>query len=59
MQEALIRIRNYQFGSNNGDRNGVPNIAVVVTDGGSNIQRDNVKNEAARLRSNGTVEKNV
>ena len=41
------------FTSNRGDRGGVPNIVVVVTDGGSNVQRNNVANEANNLRNTG------
>ena len=55
-QEALRKMGNEQFSSQNGDRSGVPNFAIVVTDGGSNIQRDNVKNEANSLRSKGNVD---
>ena len=42
-----------QFSSNRGDRSGVSNIAVVVSDGGSNIQQGNVAQQARNLRNRG------
>jgi collagen type VI alpha len=53
-QDALRKASNDQFASRNGDRSGVPNIAVVVTDGGSNLNRNNLAGEARNLRNRGT-----
>ena len=41
------------FTTNGGDRNGVPNIAVVVTDGGANVNQNTVDDRARELRNNG------
>ena len=54
-QEALRRAANDQFSSNRGDRNGIDNIAIVVTDGGSNINENDVPNAARNLRNRGKI----
>lgn len=46
------------FTSSGGDRNGVRNVAIVVTDGGSNIQRDLTVTRANNMRNRGTINKN-
>lgn len=40
------------FTANNGDRAGIPNIAIVVTDGKS-TNRPNTLSEAQKLRNQG------
>ena len=49
-QQALDRLGSDIFSSGRGDRSGVDNIAIVVTDGKSNIQESNTVTEAGRLR---------
>ena len=39
------------FQEANGDRPGVPNIAMVFTDGKANVQQDQLADEAALLKS--------
>ena len=43
---ALRTMREDMFTNSNGDRNGVDNVAIVITDGRSNIQEDNTIPEA-------------
>ena len=45
--------RNEVFRSNNGDRPGVTNIAIVVSDGDSNVNEGNTIPEADRMRNQG------
>lgn len=49
-QEAISRMRNDVFRVSQGDRAGVRNIGVLVTDGNSNIDRRNTIVEAVRAR---------
>ena len=46
--------RDRVFVTSGGDRNGVPNIAIVATDGGSNVRSDLVDDRALDLRNAGT-----
>ena len=50
-QQAIQLMRNNVFRSGAGDRAGVSNIGILVTDGYSNIQRFNTIPEAARARN--------
>jgi len=52
-QEAIRTCNNEVFSSSNGDRNGVDNIMIVVTDGGSNINQANTAREAENARRRG------
>ena len=52
-QEALRKMHSEVFSSNRGDRPGVRNIAVVITDGFSNIQRFNTAKEATNAHNIG------
>ena len=52
-QDALRLVREQIFVERNGDRNGVPNKLVVVTDGGSNVRSENTVVEANRLKVGG------
>lgn len=52
-QEAIRRAYSEVFTASNGDRNGVDNIMIVVTDGGSNIQQENTAREAATAKQQG------
>lgn len=49
-QDAIRMTRSDVFTQSRGDRRGVPNIAVLVTDGYSNVQRDNTVPEADRAK---------
>ena len=51
-QAALQLVQNELYTSSRGDRNGVDNIAIVVTDGGSTIQSDKVQSSADSLSRN-------
>jgi len=52
---ALRMAYNDMLTSSAGDRGGVDNIVVVVSDGGSNIGRANMDNEIRRLQSSAEV----
>ncbi len=52
-QSAVRQMYSDVFTAARGDRNGVDNIAVVVSDGGSNINQGNTLVEAAQARSRG------
>ena len=41
--EALRYSRETMFTSNNGERDGVPNIMIVITDGGSNNKEETLE----------------
>ena len=49
-QEALRVARQTMLTSGNGDRSSVDNVVVLLTDGGSNIQRDMTSQRARELR---------
>ena len=49
-QEAINKAYNNVFISNRGDRGGVRNIAIVITDGRSNVNQGNTLREANRAR---------
>ena len=49
-QEALRITRNDIFTSRNGDRSGVKNIVILLSDGGSNINPGNTVREAETLK---------
>ena len=48
--EALLYIRTEMFTALNGDRQDVPNFAVVITDGESNINEERTLPEAIEAR---------
>lgn len=50
---GLRYMRNEIFQRNNGDREGVPNIAIVVTDGRSNMNEHETKLEADLAKESG------
>lgn len=52
-QDAIKKTYQDVFSSSRGDRGGVPNVMVVVTDGGSNIQQSNTIREANNARNRG------
>lgn len=54
-QDALSMARNRVLTSSGGARNGVPDIAVLITDGYSNVNRGNTIPEAQRLKDNGAA----
>ena len=49
-QEALRVMREQVFRASSGDRPGVPNVGVLLTDGMSNVDRQNTVLEAQRAR---------
>lgn len=49
-QEAINKAYNSVFSSSRGDRNGAQNIAIVITDGRSNVNQGNTIPEADRAR---------
>ena len=51
-QQAINRAYNDVFTSGRGDRSGVDNIAIVVTDGRSNVNQGNTKTEAEHAQQN-------
>ena len=51
---ALRNVRERMFNSGSGDRSGVDNIAVIITDGRSNNEEETFR-EASRLRSDGVL----
>ena len=52
-QAALRLVYERAFQRQNGDRDGVPNVAVVVSDGNSNVFSELTPVQAAVCRSNG------
>ncbi|KAI0230324.1 Collagen alpha-6(VI) chain [Lamellibrachia satsuma] len=52
-QEALNVMRTTHFTPSHGQRTGVRNVAVLISDGNSNINADNTVPEADRARSQG------
>ena len=54
-QAALQMLYDNVFRSDRGDRNGVDNIAIVMTDGGSNINRANTVRRAQDAKNRGTT----
>ena len=52
-QAAINRMRNDMFRSYNGDRAGVPNVGLLISDGRSNINRQNTVPEADRAKNDG------
>ena len=50
-QQAISFMRNDVFRSSVGDRSGVPNIGILVTDGKSNVNRENTVPEATRAKN--------
>lgn len=52
-QEAINKAYNSVFSSGRGDRNGAQNIAIVITDGRSNVNQGNTIPEADRARQRG------
>jgi uncharacterized protein with von Willebrand factor type A (vWA) domain len=50
---ALKTMRTRMFQAANGDRSGVPNVAIIVTDGVSNINADRTIPEAELARAEG------
>lgn len=53
--EALRRMRKEMFQRMNGDRPGVPNIGVMVTDGYSSVNPDQTEREANKARKENGV----
>ena len=53
--KALHVVRTQCFNSNNGERSGVPNIAVAITDGLPTIIEYNMKKEASLLKQQSKV----
>ena len=49
-QDALYQMRNQIFSSSKGDRYGMPNVGVIVTDGKSNMYQHNTIPEAQRVQ---------
>lgn len=52
-QAAINLMRNTVFSSGRGDRSNVPNYSIVVTDGGSNIDRPNTVPSAQQAKNAG------
>ena len=51
--DALHRVRTQMFRSENGNREGVPDIAILLTDGVSNVNADRTLPEARLAHSEG------
>ena len=51
--DALLTMRSEMFTAANGDRAGVPNVAIVITDGVSNINSRRTIPEAEQARAEG------
>ena len=51
--DALLTMRSEMFTAGNGDRAGVPNVAIVITDGVSNINSRRTIPEAEQARAEG------
>ena len=54
-QDALRMARTEIFTSANGDRSGVPNKLIVVTDGNSNVNAQNTIPAATQVKQNGAA----
>lgn len=54
-RSALTLMQKDVFNASRGDRSGVANVAVIITDGRSNIQQDETVSAAAAARSAGTT----
>ena len=52
-QEALSLVTNEVYTSANGDRPGVKNVMILMSDGCSNVQRDNTLPNAEQARKSG------
>ena len=52
-QAGIRTMRSDVFTRTRGDRSGVPNVAVLVTDGNSNIEREDTVPEAERAKRDG------
>ena len=52
---ALSLMRSRLFTSSNGDRPGSQNVAIIMTDGQSNVNSQGTLQEAARATSDGTT----
>ena len=52
-QAALSTSRNDVFSSRNGARSGVDNIAIIISDGDSNVNNGNTIPEANQMRNQG------
>jgi len=55
MAEAIQRMRNEMFTRMNGDRPGIANIAVLITDGYSSVDPDRTENEALQAQARGVL----
>jgi len=53
LADTMKLIRTQMFIERNGDRRGIPNIAVIVTDGNSTVNIDSTIDEARKTRDNG------
>ena len=51
--DALLTMYRDVFTSSGGDQNGVPNKGILVTDGGSNINRGSTGSRAQEARDRG------
>lgn len=51
--DAILAMRTEVFNTKNGDRKRIPNVAVVVTDGISNLNSDRTVTEAIRAQAAG------
>ena len=54
-QEALLRLRTETFTASSGAREGVQDVAVLVTDGRSNVHQQMTAHRAAELRQSGVT----
>ena len=54
-QEALRIARDDMFSSRNGDRSGVANKLIILTDGGSNMRSDQTLQRAVDLKNDGVT----
>jgi collagen type VI alpha len=52
---ALTDAQTQQFTMANGDRNGIPNYIVIVTDGYSNVNQQNTIPDAMALKNQGVI----
>lgn len=50
---ALFHTRTQLFTQNNGDRENIPNVLIIITDGNSNINPDDTIEEAIKARVDG------
>ena len=53
--DALLRMRTAVFSEMQGDRPGVPNVAIVMTDGVSNLNAERTVTEALRCKAAGIL----